>query len=146
MHDPENRSLNGEAQACKRPAFLLPEAIELTAETDLIVDARQTDAQLVLSGPSVKLDPLHRPVRGDLAHIALAGKVFVPHYAVPMPQTIATGGTTLRMAGRADAEAIIDLAAGETFNVLDMSGGWAWGQQGEHGFVGYVPLTALAAA
>ena len=99
----------------------------------------------MLSGPSVKFDPLHRPVRGDLAHIRCAGTVFVPHYAVPMPHRLVGDSVSLRKTAQAEGEVIVELGAGEVFNVLDMSGGWAWGQQGEDGFVGYVPLTELAA-
>ena len=49
----------------------------------------------------------------------------------------------LHSAGRADAEVVGPMAAGETFNLLDSAGGWGWGQQGEQGLVGYLPLTAL---
>ena len=96
-----------------------------------------------LSGPGETAAAGHLPVRGDLAHIRLAGRYFVPHYAVPMPRAVAAGGAVLRSAGKADAEAIEELAAGETFNVLDMAGGWAWGQVGEEGFVGYLPIDKL---
>lgn len=96
-----------------------------------------------LSGPSARLDPLHLPVRGDLAHIRLAGKVFVPHYVVPMPHAVAAGGAALLRAGRADADAIGEIADGAVFNMLDASGAYAWGQVGEDGLVGYVALTAL---
>ena len=99
--------------------------------------------QLCLSGPAEQLDAPHWPVRGDLAHVRLAGRVFVPHYAVPMERRIVAAGAALRVAGAFDAELREQLAGGETFNVLDMSGGWAWGQLGEDGFVGYVPLDAL---
>lgn len=139
--------LNVGADTSKRAAFLLGAPNELTATTDLdLIEPPLDGHEFTLSGPSAKLDPLHRPVRGDLAHIKCAGHVFVPHYAVPMPHTVVAGGTTLRKAGRADGEAIVELGAGAVFNVLDMSGGWAWGQQGEHGFVGYVPLAAVVAA
>jgi hypothetical protein len=47
------------------------------------------------------------------------------------------------VAARAEAETRDDLAGGETFNVLDIAGGWAWGQVGEDGCVGYLPLEAL---
>ena len=99
-----------------------------------------------VSRPAEPVDPLHRPVRGDLAHIRCAGHVFVPHYAVPMPHVVLAGGAALRKAGRLDAEVLTELAEGAVFNVLDMAGEWAWGQQGEVGFVGYVPLSALVAA
>ena len=113
------------------------------SDHDLILQPNDGRA-LVLSGPSVKFDPLHRPVRGDLAHIRCAGQVFVPHYAVPMPHR-AVSGTALRKVAQAEGEVLVELASDEVFNVLDMSGGWAWGQQGEDGFVGYVPLGALVA-
>ncbi|MDE2618559.1 MAG: SH3 domain-containing protein [Sphingomonadales bacterium] len=99
--------------------------------------------QLSLSGPSVKLDAAHWPVRGDLAHVRLAGKVFVPHYAVPMERSVVAAGANLLAANKLDAEVREVLAGGTLFNVLDMTGGWAWGQVGEDGFVGYLPLEAL---
>lgn len=102
--------------------------------------------QLHLAGPSVPLDAAHWPVRGDLAHINLAGKVFVPHYAVPMPHRVADAGAALLAANRADADVREHLSGGTLFNVLDMAGGWAWGQVGDDGFVGYVPLDVLEAA
>ncbi len=101
--------------------------------------------QLMLSAPSEKLDAAHWPVRGDLAHIRLAGRCFVPHYAVPMPHTVIAAGSSLRVAGRADGAVMDELAGGTIFNVLDMAGGWAWGQVGEDGLVGYVLLDALIA-
>lgn len=100
---------------------------------------------LSLAGPSVTAEAGHLPVRGDLAHIKLAGRYFVPHYAVPMPHAVAATGASLRRAGKPEAEEICPLPAGSTFDVLDMSGGWAWGQYGEDGPVGYVVLTELEA-
>lgn len=99
--------------------------------------------QLALAGPSEELDAAHWPVRGDLAHVRLAGRCFVPHYAVPMPHEL-TAAAALKVAGRDDAETREQLAGGTEFNVLDMAGGWAWGQVGEDGCVGYLPLSALA--
>lgn len=100
---------------------------------------------LSLTGPSATAEAGHLPVRGDLAHIKLAGRYFVPHYAVPMPHAIAGSGASLRRAGKCDAEEICALPAGCSFDVLDIAGGWAWGQYGEDGPVGYVALTELEA-
>ena len=100
---------------------------------------------LMLAGPAEKLDAGHWPVRGDLAHIRLAGRCFVPHYAVPMPRAVAAN-TDLRTVAKPDADVLATLPAGAVFNVLDLSGGWAWGQVGEDGFVGYLPISALEAA
>ena len=99
--------------------------------------------QYSLAGPAERLDAPHWPVRGDLAHVRLAGRVFVPHYAVPMPRIVVAAGADLRVAGAPDAELREALPGGARFNVLDISGGWAWGQVGEDGFVGYLPLEAL---
>jgi hypothetical protein len=98
--------------------------------------------ELALTGPSEKLDDAHWPARGDLAHIRLAGKVFVPHYAVPVPYTLAEPATLLA-APRADASVREEAPAGMPFNVLDVAGKWAWGQLGEDGCVGYLPAAAL---
>jgi hypothetical protein len=122
----------------KRPVFLF-EVHEELSETTI------PTGQLALSGPSEKLDAAHWPVRGDLAHIRLAGRCFVPHYAVPQPHT-ARDGALLRAADSTDADAMAPLSAGTVFNVLDIAGGWAWGQVGEDGLVGYVALDQLGEA
>jgi hypothetical protein len=106
--------------------------------------------QLGLAGPAEKLDAAHWPVRGDLAHIALAGRCFVPHYAVPMPHRVAEAAA-LKALPREEAETLDSLPAGARFDVLDMAGNWAWGivacegVSGLGGFVGYLPLAALTA-
>lgn len=100
--------------------------------------------QLSLAGPAEKLDAAHWPVRGDLAHIRLAGRCFVPHYAVPMERQVVPCGAKLFALNSKDAEVREVLAGGALFNVLDITGGWAWGQVGEDGFVGYLPVEALA--
>lgn len=132
--------MNTAPDASKRRAFLFAGKPDVT---DLILPSLTTSHSL--KGPAPKADPhAHtRAVRGDIAHIRYAGQVFVSHYAVPMPKTVGAAGATLRTAGREDAEVIGTLAAGETFNLLDKAGGWGWGQQGEDGLVGYLPLTAL---
>ena len=98
-----------------------------------------------MTGPGVTAEAGHLPVRGDLAHFKLAGRYFVPHYAVPMPHIVGPSGAVLRKSSKPDAEAVETLAAGAVFDVLDISGGWAWGQVGEDGFVGYLPMQALTA-
>lgn len=129
-------SLIAGASGAIRPVFQFPGHQTLTASA---IPA----GQYGLTGPAEKLDAAHWPVRGDLAHIGLAGRCFVPHYAVPMPRKVVAGGASLLAANRADAEVREDLAAGTVFNVLDVTGGWAWGQVGEDGFVGYLPVEAL---
>ncbi len=99
---------------------------------------------LAMTGPSVRTDPGHLPVRGDLAHIRLAGRYFVPHYAVPMPHR-AKAGAVLRQIGRDDGDIICTIPEGALFDVLDIVAGWAWGQLGDEGPVGYVALSTLEA-
>ena len=101
--------------------------------------------QLSLSRPAEVLDAAHWPVRGDLAHINLAGRCFVPHYAVPMPHRV-LASAALRRAPKDGAEELILLPLGATFDVLDMAGGWCWGQAGDGGFVGYVRQSDLESA
>ena len=103
------------------------------------------NSELSLTGPSEKLDDAHWPARGDLAHIRLAGKVFVPHYSVPMPYVLDLPATLLN-APREDALVRDEVPAGVPFNVLDLAGKWAWGQLGEDGRVGYLPVAALRRA
>ncbi len=90
-------------------------------------------------------DPAHTAVRGDLADIRLAGRYFVPHYAVAMAHRVAPGAM-LRKAGHHDADPLEALDGGAAFMVLDIAGGWAWGQVGDAGLVGYLPMDALEAA
>jgi len=82
-------------------------------------------------------------VRGDLAHIRLAGRCFVPHYAVPMERRVVAGGANLLALNNPQAEVREALPGGTLFNLLDVTGGWAWGQVGDDGFVGYLPVDAL---
>jgi hypothetical protein len=142
-------ALNPSPDASKRTALFFREPTALTAETDLILaPSSQGVIGFTLSAPSTKVDPLRRPVRGDLAHIRCAGNVFVPHYAVPMPFVVQPNGASLHLAGNGASEVLADLAGGSAFQGLDISGGWVWGQAGgpddEDGLVGYVPIDALA--
>lgn len=126
---------NSESPA-NRPIFAFRGTTELSA---VAIPA----GQLSLSGPAEKLDAAHWPVRGDLAHIRLAGRCFVPHYAVPMERAVVPCGAKLYALNSKDAEVREVLGGGALFNVLDVTGGWAWGQVGDDGFVGYLPVEAL---
>lgn len=125
------------------PIFAFGDAPTLAAD-DSYTRPQALEGMLAMTGPSVTADPGCLPVRGDLAHIKLAGRYFVPHYAVPMPHTI-RDGAVLRAAGRNNGEFVMDLPTGGVFNVLDIAGIWAWGQLGEDGRVGYVALDQIEA-
>ncbi len=83
------------------------------------------------------------PLRGDLAHIALAGRYFVPHYAVPQPRMVMPGGAPLFASTAPGAEELCTLMEGDSFEVLEVSGGWAWGCLSLEGPVGYVRVDRL---
>lgn len=95
-----------------------------------------------LAGPSAR-QPAGVPLRGDLAHIGLAGQVFVPHYAVPQPRSVLPGGAPLLTSTAPDAEEICTLMEGDSFEVLDLVGQFAWGCLGLAGPSGYVPIDRL---
>ncbi len=99
----------------------------------------------MLRGPIDRPDPRKLPIRGDLAHIGLAGVYFVPHYSVPQPRIVMPGGARLLAQAREDAEEMCVLMEGESFEVLDLTGHWAWGCLSLAGPVGYVAIDRLEA-
>ena len=99
--------------------------------------------RLALTGPSTSYDPVHQAIRRDLADFAEAHHHFAPHYASPV-MCHAVAGVTLRAKPAGDADARAELAAGASFALLDLSGGWAWGYAVEGHVVGYVPRAGLA--
>ena len=54
-----------------------------------------------------------------------------------------TGAATLRASPGDEAEALIELKAGDPFAMLDNSLGWAWGYGGKQRRVGYVRAESL---
>lgn len=98
--------------------------------------------QLSLSGPVSRPEATRLPIRGDLAHIALAHRYLVAHYVVPQVRTLAEDAA-LRRSPRADADAVADYPAGTELEVLDCLGAWAWACLGPEGPTGYLPIAAL---
>jgi Bacterial dipeptidyl-peptidase Sh3 domain len=80
--------------------------------------------------------------RKDLADVALVGRVIASHYAEPLERPL-TQDAVLRAAPSDDGEPIRKVAAGELFDLLDDSLGWAWGYAGRDRHVGYVPSDAI---
>lgn len=83
-------------------------------------------------------------MRGDLAHIALAGRYLAAHYVIPRQCNIGADAAVLKLTMRDDAEAGATLTAGEPVELLDIAGDWAWIARGPEGPSGYVRLGALA--
>jgi len=96
-----------------------------------------------LSGPSLSFDPRVDAVRRDIADIALAGRLFAPHYARPRHHGCVATSAMLRARPDHAAEAVSQLLLGEGFAALDIAGGWAWGYCLHDHYVGYVPADAL---
>lgn len=97
-----------------------------------------------LNGPVDRPEPGTLPLRGDLAHIALANHYLAAHYVVPLCRTIGAEAVVLKLAMRDDAGDGARLDAGTPVEVLDTAGKWAWIACGPQGPSGYVLTTALA--
>ncbi|OAN60271.1 hypothetical protein A7X12_03350 [Sphingomonas sp. TDK1] len=88
------------------------------------------------------MDPRVDAVRPDIADIRLAGRVFAPHYAAPMPRVIHFE-TPLRATPKGDEPALTTLRKGDVFEVLEIAGRHAWGVAPGPALVGYVDASAL---
>ncbi|MFD1788712.1 NlpC/P60 family protein [Sphingomonas floccifaciens] len=78
--------------------------------------------------------------RGDLADVRLADRVFAPHYAAAVQRSATRQAPILAAHG---GPAISEILRGESFDVLEMSHGLAWGVGGVDGTVGFVAADAL---
>ena len=99
----------------------------------------------MLSGPLDRAGIEALPVRGDLAHIGLAGRCFVPHYAAPQPRVVMPGGAKLHLTPDSSSSEVCAMLEGESFEVLDVTGEWAWGCLSLDGPSGYVRAELLEA-
>ena len=98
-----------------------------------------------LNGPVDRATARGLPIRGDLAHIGLANRFLVPHYAVPQPRIVMPGGAELHERPDDSSAEHCTLMEGDSFEVLDVAGGWAWGCLTLEGPVGYIRLDRLEA-
>ena len=98
-----------------------------------------------LAGPLSPLDPRDNAWRADLADLALADRVAVASYVVPV-EMLALRQTPVLSEDRADAAAASELLPGERFAMLDSGHGFAWGYCLADGYVGHVALEALELA
>ena len=113
------------------------------SQTDSNAEGTSAQGPYVLAQAQQRPDPRRVPLRGDLAHIGLAGKHFVPHYAVPQPRSVMPGGAPLLAEPADGAEELCVLMEGDSFEVLDLVGQWAWGCLSLDGPVGYVKASRL---
>lgn len=90
------------------------------------------------------LDPRITPWRPDLADDSLAGRVEAARFVRARPMRCALDRAPVLGAGRDGATAVSELLRGETFHLLDETGGWAWGWCAHDRYVGHVRAEALA--
>jgi cell wall-associated NlpC family hydrolase len=90
------------------------------------------------------LDPRVNAYRPDLATSSLRGKVEAARFVDGTLHRIAEPHTAIRREPRHDALLETEALFGETFIAYEIdSEGWAWGQLGGDGYVGYVGANAL---
>ncbi len=85
------------------------------------------------------------PLRPDIASRALEGLVPAPAYVDPRPMRVAAPAAGVHALADLSSEQQDQVLFGEVFEVLREEGGFAWGQARRDGYVGHVPLSALAA-
>jgi hypothetical protein len=95
------------------------------------------DGGYPLAGVSCPPDPDYNAYRQDLADVALAGRVIASHYAEPLRRRLGSAAD-FRCAATEDSDLICRLQPGDGFELLDDTGGWAWGYGGADRRVGYI--------
>jgi len=75
--------------------------------------------------------------------VALADRLFAPHYARPLIRACGMLPVFVRSEASDEAEAVSQLLPGEKFAVLDITSGWAWGYCCADHRVGYVEAIEL---
>src|SRR5579863_2724033 len=90
------------------------------------------------------VDPRTTPARGDIAAKYLEGKVKAARFVTGEEFDITPALAPLRRAPSSDAELMTQALRGERVTIYDRNGeGWAWGQLGSDGYVGWLPDGAL---
>jgi hypothetical protein len=100
---------------------------------------------LGLKGPVERPAPGTLPLRGDLAHIALAGSHLAAHYVIPHIWTVGADGVDVMETTRDDSPVVTHFKSGTLVEVIDVSGDWIWGCIGPEGPSGYMKASALTA-
>ena len=98
-----------------------------------------------LTGPITRPAPGTLPLRGDLAHVALAHRFLAAHYVIPEVREIGPDGAQFLLQPRDNSEQGEALEPGAKIEVLDVAGDWIWACRGPEGPSGYFRSAALAA-
>jgi cell wall-associated NlpC family hydrolase len=101
---------------------------------------------LRLAGRAVSgFDPRITPARADLAAKHLEGKVTAARFADGHVYEVIEPQTPLRHQPRPDTPLDTEALKGERVTIYDTNAeGWAWGQLAADGYVGWLPVNALA--
>ena len=90
-------------------------------------------------------DPRLTPARPDVAAKYLEGKVKAARFVEGDMFEVVEALASLRKMPASDAEQLTQALRGERVTIYDRNGeGWAWGQLGSDGYVGWLPDVALA--
>ena len=90
-------------------------------------------------------DPRLTPARPEVAAKYLEGKVKAARFAEGELFEVTEAIAPVRRAPASDAEQLTQALKGERVTVYDRNGeGFAWGQLGSDGYVGWLPESALA--
>jgi cell wall-associated NlpC family hydrolase len=90
-------------------------------------------------------DPRLTPARPEVAAKYLEGKVKAARFVEGGVFEVSEGLAPVRRAPASDAELMTQAFLGERVTIYDRNGeGWAWGQLGSDGYVGWLPDSALA--
>lgn len=92
-----------------------------------------------------KPDPRIHPYRDDLAASYLKGQVQAARFIDGVPCQIRSGFVAVKETPSFEARQSTELLFGEGFTVLEERDGWAWGQNGTDGYVGWLRVEALDA-
>ena len=91
------------------------------------------------------MDKRLTPARPDLAAAHLKGKVEAAHFVEGEKCMSLCGHTAMRARPESHFSQETELLCGELFTVYEHKNGWAWGQIGSDGYVGYVHDVSLGA-
>ncbi len=105
---------------------------------------RVPEGNLGLKGPVEKPAPGTLPLRGDLAHMALAGIHLAAHYVIPHVHTVGSEGVDVMENTRDDSPQVTRFEPGTHVEVLDVAGDWVWGCLGPEGPSGYMKASCLS--
>ena len=90
-------------------------------------------------------DPRVTPARADLAAKHLQGKVAAARYIEGRAMEVVAPQAPFRGEPRPDAPLLTEALLGERVTIYDENAeGWAWGQLANDGYVGWLPVAALA--